>query len=399
MVSINDLKKKPLHVSDRPWVEWLKLFGLQSASLLTVGAFLLPFDTPLKYTRLTLRLVGSGLAIASIAQTRKIQYADKYWRFREVMREDDFLQMQAEQMQQDYAQQQAIAQMPEAALSTEINWGSVVTSPHLGIVGKTGSGKSALTQWMASQLHGDIAVYDSDAAPHEWQGLNVVGRGANYPAIAAAMEADLEELQRRTEARARGEESYQPLIRILEESPETLSALKDNNFDVGYRWLKGILRRGRKYKIKLILLSQGFSVKSLKIEGEGELRDNIAVLRLGKVAIAHAKTACDPYQFELLKQQSRPVLIEEELIGSVPDLSGFLVRTKVAHSPHPAHDLHTTRTQLEAIYNKPCTQMHTDEVGGVHCPKCESKNVRTNGTNRKGNTRYRCKDCGKSWSH
>ncbi|WP_171971693.1 hypothetical protein [[Limnothrix rosea] IAM M-220] len=47
------------------------------------------------------------------------------------------------------------------------------------------------------------------------------GSALLYKAIAAAMETDLEELQRRTKTKARGDESWQPTIGILEESPET----------------------------------------------------------------------------------------------------------------------------------------------------------------------------------
>lgn len=32
------------------------------------------------------------------------------------------------------------------------------------------------------------------------------------------------------------------------------------------------------------------------------------------------------------------------------------------------------------------------------CPRCTSKNYRTNGTTKKGTVRYLCKDCHKSWS-
>ena len=32
------------------------------------------------------------------------------------------------------------------------------------------------------------------------------------------------------------------------------------------------------------------------------------------------------------------------------------------------------------------------------CPKCESQKFRLNGTTKKGTVRYRCQDCGKSWS-
>ncbi|MDJ0577380.1 MAG: hypothetical protein QNJ65_19745 [Xenococcaceae cyanobacterium MO_234.B1] len=34
----------------------------------------------------------------------------------------------------------------------------------------------------------------------------------------------------------------------------------------------------------------------------------------------------------------------------------------------------------------------------LKCPRCSSEKIRTNGTTKTGTTRYRCKDCHKSWS-
>lgn len=291
--------------------------------------------------------------------------------------------------------------------------GDILSAPHLAVVGKTGSGKSALTQWLASQFGGDIAVYDSDASPSEWNGLRVIGRGADYGAIAYAMEQDLIDMQHRTEARANGRQDFPPMIRILEESPETLSALKDNGHEIGYQWLKGILRRGRKYGVKLILLSQGFSVRSLRIEGEGELRDNIAVLRLGKVALQYAK---DETIKQALKAQPRPLLIEDELVGCVPDLSGFLAAQKsVISGDHPSIPLHkadtgtqpdTDRTQwLNHLYTLdfyPSDTQTQDTIAPPEppqtCPHCGSTDTKGNGVSPTGKPRRRCKSCGKSWS-
>lgn len=200
------------------------------------------------------------------------------------------------------------------------DWTNVRSFVHIAVVGKSGSGKSFLTQWFIKQFGGDVRIYDSDAAPYEWQGLTVIGKAADYGAIATAMEADLEELQHRTEMRANGDESYGELIRVLEETPETLSAMNGLGFDVSYRWLKGLLRRGRKYKMRLILSSQGFSVRSLKIDGEGDLRDNLNVIRLGFVAQKYAALLSDKSILPLLSEQNRPALIDDDQVGNVPDL-------------------------------------------------------------------------------
>lgn len=404
------LFNKPLTEPDHVWKDWAIAVGLWVLALGCLGGNALDFQR-YKYLRLALSgmsVVSAGLALGKV---RQIERRSPYIAQREIMRNDLFLECQASQIPS--FQQQALPPayqqpiiMPPPGVTPEIDWGEILAAPHLAVVGKTGSGKSALTQWLSTQLGGDIAVYDSDASPDEWAGLEVIGRGADYGVIAAAMQSDLEELQRRTELRAVGKNDFPPMVRILEESPETLSALKDNGHDVGYQWLKGILRRGRKYGIKLILLSQGFSVRSLRIEGEGELRDNISVLRLGKVALQYAK---DESIKQALKAQQRPLLVEDELVGCVPDLSAFLASQKVgdrptvaSNSPEPVNHAttqnHIDREMLEHLYRAESRNHAPINEGAVKCPDCASRNVARHAKNRNGSQRYRCGDCGKTFT-
>ena len=317
---------KSLYESDHVWKDWLIVALLWAFSLGCLSGNALDFQQ-FKYLRLALSgmsVISAGLGVTKV---RQIEMDAQAIAQRRVMRNDAFLEVQAMQLPSFQQQPMMMQQQPGQLMPVvnDFDWHQVLTAAHVAIVGKTGSGKSALCQWLAANLGAtDISVYDSDASPSEWQGLSVTGRGANYRAIAESMQSDLDELQRRTDARANGQHDFEPKIIILEESPETLSALKDNDIEVGYKWLKAILRRGRKYGIKLILLSQGFSVRSLRIDGEGELRDNIAVLRLGNVAIKHGKTHLELELQQLLKQQPRPLLLDDECVGCVPDLTGFL---------------------------------------------------------------------------
>lgn len=397
---------KSLHEPDHLWKDWGVVALLWAISLGCLGGNALEFER-FKYARLALSGMATVTAVLGTAKVRQIDVESEPVAQRQVMRSDLFLETQAMQLP-SFQQPQAlpVAQQPVLMpAQTELNWQEILTAAHLAVVGKTGSGKSALTQWLASNLGGDIAVYDSDASPSEWQGLNVVGRGANYEAIAAAMQDDLDELQRRTQARANGQHDFLPMVRILEESPETLSALKDAGLEIGYKWLKGILRRGRKYGVKLILLSQGFSVRSLRIEGEGELRDNIAVLRLGKVAIKHGRKTLEEPQYQLLKQQSRPVLLEDEQTGCVPDLSAFLANQKGGDRPinlvkpeDVATPPPTAIEWLEYCHGLECSSVAKPESATNEpesCPHCGSYKIKW--LSKKAGRRQ-CKDCSKTWS-
>lgn len=220
---------------------------------------------------------------------------------------------------------------------------SIAGENHLAVIGGTGAGKSFLTQHLIQTYFpgAGIVAMDTDAAPHEWPGVEVVGQGCNSRAIAAQMERDLSELQRRSSLRANGQVPGIELVRIVEELPTLAADIQDDIDAVDWKesgekkpdntatnWLKRLLRRGRKYKMMVVLVSQSFNVKSLKIEGEGDLRENLSVIYLGgkahKLLSAIKDKATRDRTEQWLKSQSRPALID---VGGilmrfpVPDLS------------------------------------------------------------------------------
>lgn len=203
----------------------------------------------------------------------------------------------------------------------------VVKARHLFIAGNTGAGKTMLAQWIASLFHTpDIKVYDSDAAPHEWPGLEVVGRQADYQGIELAMQMDLEEMQLRTRQRGAGERTEFPqMVRIIEEYPTAADEV-----DIANQWLKALLRRGRKYGIMVILLSQQDNVEALKLKGQGDIRQCFSYVRLGKFALdrlAAIRRNLSQQEFlelqEFLRSQERPCMVEDSP-AIVPNLNQFV---------------------------------------------------------------------------
>lgn len=194
-----------------------------------------------------------------------------------------------------------------------------IENKHCLIIGNTGSGKSTLTQWFASQCQ-KCKVYDPDAAPGEWENLEVVGRGGDFEAINQAMKNDLIELQTRIEIRSRegdkGLLGHETCL-IAEEFP----ALKDE-CEIAPDWLGKIARRGRKPKMFLIILSQSDNVKALGIEGDGAIRQNFAVIRLGKFAISHAKRLKDDNLIQWLRDGKYRCLVEDIPV-QLPDFSNL----------------------------------------------------------------------------
>lgn len=197
-----------------------------------------------------------------------------------------------------------------------------ITDPNgctcVAIVGASGSGKSVLTQMLISAYfpNSSTAVYDTDAAPNEWPGLPVHGRKGDVGAIAEQMQLDLSLLKHRSELRGNGDLIPYEAVRIVEEFPTLAADLEPRNRqeqNIATEWLKRLSRRGRKYRIKLFLVSQEWNVEALKIGGEGELRRAFTVFYLGSSALEAIRKEPDKARRKALRQwvenQPRPCLV------------------------------------------------------------------------------------------
>lgn len=162
---------------------------------------------------------------------------------------------------------------------------------HTAVIGESGSGKSLLTRYLIRTFFqsADIRIYDSDAAPSDWPEMEVFGRKGDYPVIAQSMQADLNELHRRTERHGEGQNVGEEVVRVIEEYPSTAAELAEIDVegvsvDIGNVWLRKLLRRGRKYRMKIFAVAQEFEVNAWRIAGEGGLRKAFTVLYLGSTA-------------------------------------------------------------------------------------------------------------------
>lgn len=165
--------------------------------------------------------------------------------------------------------------------------------PHIGIFGNTGTGKT----WLAEAI-GDLRshfhthagrnprkVYLSptcDTKNHEFLGWELIGEGFNTDSL-----EDFGDYLRATlYARySKGDDSQEPIIVAPDEYRWTAQKTQGVTSTIS-----DILSIGRKQRLEIILISPSYYVKSLGMEGEGALRENMVMILKGKLMLDRVGT-------------------------------------------------------------------------------------------------------------
>lgn len=188
--------------------------------------------------------------------------------------------------------------------------------PHLGILGSSGSGKTALTEWLLHLLPGQPTVITTKRRPQQWRGLPVTGTPRDFPKI----EETLKELvtlmgERTAELETMEGRDFEPLNVAIDEYPAINANIKETP-----RYITTLLREARETRIRLLILLQGQQVKTLGLEGQSDLRDCITFIRLGSFAVKHADKVCDTAVADWVQQQRYPCMVDDTP-AFIPDLS------------------------------------------------------------------------------
>jgi hypothetical protein len=205
---------------------------------------------------------------------------------------------------------------------------------HLLIAGPTGAGKSTAMRALLAH-RGQAVVLDPHAGPNDWAGKHVLGSGRNFAEIQTYMEWMLGELDRRAEQRARGVQSFEPLTVATDEMPSIADELGREVYTIWQKWV----REGRKFGLYFIVSTQSTRVKTLGIEGEGDVLKNFAaVLYLGQEAV-------DQYP-DLVDGMSRPAILRT-LRGPQPVVIPH-IPTGVGAPPPPPPTINLPRPTSQA---------------------------------------------------
>jgi energy-coupling factor transporter ATP-binding protein EcfA2 len=209
--------------------------------------------------------------------------------------------------------------------------------PHVMLIGKTGSGKTTLAMWLISLAPGKrfaIAPHlDPSKLETDWISCHgVFGGGRNYgsesdPPISYAdlvagevlaptafqiLRCLLEEMDRRYKS-TEGFDSHEVHNWIIDETPAIARSL-DKHFG---ELLAPQLYEARKVGIRLWILTQNDNVQSLRIKGEGKMRDNFTYIYCGKQAPARLRSL--KRRHPVLDPDTRWCVVDES-VALVPSL-------------------------------------------------------------------------------
>ncbi len=181
-----------------------------------------------------------------------------------------------------------------------------ITRGHVLIAATSGSGKTIALRELVDMRAGAMVVLDPHYTPGAWGAARVV-YGAEMGPYLESLERELEQ---RKQMRHDGQRRFEPFTVATEEMPALVGEL---GRDILLVW-KRIMREGRKFGIFMMVVSQSTRVKSLGIDGEGDLLDNFDhVLWLGKnAAAAHPELTAGMERPAVIRsghQPPRPVVI------------------------------------------------------------------------------------------
>lgn len=199
----------------------------------------------------------------------------------------------------------------------------LATRPHVGIAAESQAGKSTLAMALLNERSqtDQVIIFNPHQRPGDYGGLP---QYRSYGEINAAMGVLLDELEERKERASQGDENYQAITVLLEESPDVLSKIADEEgkkfmpkVPLALRFVGEFVRQAAKYKMRLILLTQSTSAKPLGLEGQTDVLANLLWVSLGERA-AENKDAARMERPAILEARGAAHLID---VGPAGELS------------------------------------------------------------------------------
>ncbi len=151
------------------------------------------------------------------------------------------------------------------------------------IVGSSDSGKTTLLKHIVKRRSqsSKVVVIDPHASPNKWQGCLVMGTGRNYTEIDKALAALIQIMDKRYDEIGKGqviEGQHEPYTILIDE----WRAITQNVKPAGDA-IKALLTESRKAAMSVFVATHSDRAKPLGLQGEYDLKDGFAVVRLSVV--------------------------------------------------------------------------------------------------------------------
>lgn len=201
--------------------------------------------------------------------------------------------------------------------------------PHIRVIGKTGVGKTKLTEWLMDLLQGEQFIITPKKKPKDWINHKVYGAGFDYISIEKQLIKIRLLMYKRYEQIDKGIEPH--LINFVCDEWKLIN----QNITRAKQIMKDIIVVARDSKIRLIALAQGENVATWGFEGESDLEECFTSIRLGIFATAHCKSLINKYRkgsddynyycavLTELEQQGHRCCMVDEIPAKVPNLSNW----------------------------------------------------------------------------
>lgn len=151
----------------------------------------------------------------------------------------------------------------------------MLTGRHVLIAGPTGTGKTHAAKYLLTGRE-NVTVLDPHDNGATWpENCHVIGGGRDFPAIAESIKSAGDLLDNRFKMYATGAAQFDPVTLAIDELP----AIVNHDPDTVPHLLE-IAREGRKVNVFLMLLTQSVLVRTLKLEGQSDTRENFATVKL-----------------------------------------------------------------------------------------------------------------------
>lgn len=173
---------------------------------------------------------------------------------------------------------------------------SIDLLPELGrldrclVRGQTDSGKTTILQWIVHQRSANtqIVVIDPHSEPGMWPGCQIIGAGSNHNEVEQFFDMCIARMEKRYQEIAEGK------VRQLEHGQ--LIVMVDEWMTIAGQCKRApdamvrLLTEGRKASFSIIIGSHSDQVRSLGLDGKGDIREGFVFIRLNVVSGLHSAT-------------------------------------------------------------------------------------------------------------